>query len=103
MKNKKDKQIEQEIIRDKHILNSKLLRDYIVVLKKAYAVYDEAEDMEVKLQITEVIRKCGIYLTDASAKVKKALLDRIKLYLHNIRSFDRDIILEEGATLLESI
>lgn len=80
----------------------RILQDYIVVLKRAYNVYEEIEDIDVKIQITSIIKKCNECIKN-SIKIKKAILNHIKLYLHNIRTFDKDIILEEGNLLLESI
>ena len=77
------------------------LKTYLILLKHAYNAYDIKEDESIKEQIVSIYEK---YIEiEKQPKIKKSVLTEVKLYLKDLSTFDRDIILENGNVILGNV
>ena len=77
-----------------------IMVDYYRLLRWGYETYKVVEDKHILLQIECILNRMKKYI-QRDLGVKNEILSSIKLYLKNLKTFDREIIIEEGNLLLE--
>jgi hypothetical protein len=77
-----------------------IMIDYYRLLYWGLQTYKVVEDKHILIQIECILHRMKKYI-QRDLCIKNEILSYIKLYLKNLKTFDKEIIIEEGNLLLE--